>query len=86
MSAWNLKLWQKRRLIWQQRRVAVISALGGERDRLSLTCINASAAHVAYLAIDGSDLQRRCAIAQCPSLSGHGDLAQKSSGFSDNPN
>jgi hypothetical protein len=34
MSTWSLKLWQKRRLIWQQRRVAGISAPGGERDRL----------------------------------------------------
>jgi len=75
MSAWSLKLWQKRKLIWQQRRVAVISALGGERDRFSLTCFSASAARVAYLATDGPDLQRRSAFAQCPSLSGHGDLA-----------
>ncbi len=52
-----------------------ISALGGERDRFSLTCFSASAARVAYLATDGPDLQRRSAFAQCPSLSGHGDLA-----------
>jgi hypothetical protein len=40
----------------------------------SLTCFNASAARVAYLAIDGPDLQRRSAFAQCPSLSGHATL------------
>jgi hypothetical protein len=40
----------------------------------SLTCFNASAARVAYLAIDGPDLQRRSAFAQCASLSGHATL------------
>ena len=47
-----------------------VSAIG-----YSLTCFNASAARVAYLVIDGPDLQRRSAFAQCPSLSAHSDLA-----------
>jgi hypothetical protein len=85
MSTWSLKLWQKRRLIWQQRRAAVISAPGDEAIDYSLPA-STPVLRASYLAIGGPDLQRRSAFAQRPSLSGHGDLAQNHRGFSDNPN
>jgi hypothetical protein len=52
----------------------VISAPGGERDRLFAYLLQRQCCTRRYLAIDGPDLQRRSAFAQCLSLSGHATL------------
>jgi hypothetical protein len=85
MSTWSLKLWQKRRLIWQQRRVAGISAPGGERDRLFAHLLQRQCCAPPTLPSAARIFSEEVHLLNA-SLSGHGDLAQNHRGFSDNPN
>jgi hypothetical protein len=86
LSIGSLKLWQKKREIWQQRRVAVISAAGGERDRLFAQLLQRQCCARRLPCDRRSRSSAEKCICSMPIAVRSWRPCAKSSRFSDNPN